>query len=100
MDHPSEEILKRFAAGTASREERRSVVAHLIRGCALCATRLRSLLDPPRVAGSSYEATLERFDRELIGNLEATVSPARFLRELLKGAKPRLLEEVGTKKKE
>jgi hypothetical protein len=100
MDHPSEETLKRFAAGTASREESRSVVAHLIRGCPLCATRLRSLIDPPKVAGSSYEAPLEKFDRELVGELESSVSPARFLRELLKGARSRPVEEVGTKKKE
>jgi hypothetical protein len=99
MDHPSEETLKRFAAGTASREESRAVVAHLVKGCALCATRLRRLIDPPKVAGSSYEATLDRFDQEMIGNLESTVNPRRFLRELLKGARPRLVEEVRTKKK-
>lgn len=100
MDHPSEEILKRFAAGKASREESRAVVAHLVKGCALCATRLRRLIDPPRVAGSSYEAALDRFDQEMIGDLRNAVSPARLLRELLKGAQPRLVEEVGAKKKE
>jgi hypothetical protein len=100
MDHPSEEILKRFAAGTASREESRAVVAHLVKGCALCATRLRRLIDPPKVAGSSYETALERFDQEMIGSLESSASPRRILRELLKGAQPRLAEEVGAKKKE
>jgi hypothetical protein len=33
MDHPSEETLKRFAAGTATREENRAVVSHLVKGC-------------------------------------------------------------------
>ena len=101
MDHPSEEILKRFTAGTASGDESRAVVAHLIRGCALCAARLRLLIEPPRVAVASYEAALDRFDQEVVGGLKSSVSPARLLRELLKGAQPRLVEEVaGTKKKE
>jgi len=43
MDHPSDEILKRFATGKASREERGAVVAHLLHGCPQCARRLRAL---------------------------------------------------------
>src|SRR3954452_12782352 len=92
MDHPSEETLKRFAAGTASREESRAVVSHLVKGCALCATRLRRLMEAPLVAAVSYETALDRFDRETVDALESSVSPWRALRELLKGAQPRLVE--------
>ena len=85
MNHPSEEILQRFATGTASREESRTVVAHLVKGCSLCATRLRRLIEPPCVSAPSYEEALERFNREMIDNLESTVSPAQTLRTVLEG---------------
>lgn len=42
----SEDTLKRFAAGTASAEENRAVVAHLLKGCGVCARSLRSVMDP------------------------------------------------------
>jgi hypothetical protein len=58
MDHPSEDTLKRFAAGSASREESRAVVAHLLKGCAACARTLRALLQPESVSRSAYEAAL------------------------------------------
>ncbi|HEY0512626.1 MAG TPA: hypothetical protein VGH73_12020 [Thermoanaerobaculia bacterium] len=100
MDHPSEETLKRFAAGTASREESRIVVAHLVKGCALCASKLRTLIEPAAVAGSTYEEALERFDQELIGSLESSVSPAQVLRMVLKSVpRQRLLEDETLKKR-
>jgi len=99
MDHPSEEILKRFAAGRASREESREVVAHLVKGCALCATRLKRLMEVPRVAGAAYDPALDHFDQEMIGSLESTVDPLQTLRDLLKGAQPRLAERAGAKKR-
>jgi hypothetical protein len=88
MDHPSEETLKRFATGTASREESRAVVAHLIKGCRLCARKLRELIEPESVSHGAYEAALDRFDRELIENLESSISPLQTLRTVLRGALP------------
>jgi hypothetical protein len=75
MDHPSDEILQRFATGTASREERRAVVAHLIQGCSQCARQLRALMRPQPVAGSAYDAVFERFNDELLEVLENTTIP-------------------------
>jgi hypothetical protein len=41
MSHPiSDRSLYRFASGTASREEGRAVVSHLLQGCAPCAQKL------------------------------------------------------------
>lgn len=85
MDHPSEETLKRFAAGTASREDSRTVVAHLLKGCAACAQRLKSLMEPASVAGVSYDAALDRFDEGMIEALETSVTPRRTLRTILGG---------------
>lgn len=85
MDHPSEETLERFAAGTASREESRNVVAHLLKGCALCSTRLKSLLESRSVAGTSYDAALDRFDQEMVETLETSISPVQTLRTVLRG---------------
>lgn len=85
MDHPSEETLKRFAAGTASREESRTVVAHLLRGCSHCATRLKALMEPRSVAGASYDAALDRFDQGMIETLETSISPVQTLRTILQG---------------
>jgi hypothetical protein len=100
MDHPSEEILKRFAAGTASREESRAVVAHLIKGCALCSTRLRRLMEHPAVSAGLHEVALERFDQEMTRSLESAISPVQTLREVLKVVQPRMKEESPAKKKE
>src|SRR5215203_1270829 len=60
VDHPSEDTLKRFATGKASREEGRVVVAHLIKGCASCAARLKALMEPSQVASQYYELALGR----------------------------------------
>lgn len=89
MDHPSEETLKRFAAGTASREESRNVVAHLLKGCAQCSTRLKALMEPRSVSGGSYDAALDRFDQGMVEALEASISPVQTLRTILRGALPR-----------
>jgi hypothetical protein len=41
MSHPiSDRSLYRFASGTASREEGRAIVSHLLEGCAPCAQKL------------------------------------------------------------
>jgi hypothetical protein len=85
LDHPSEETLKRFAAGTASREESRNVVAHLLKGCALCATRLKSLMEPQSMTGLSYDAALDRFDQAMVEALETSISPVQTLRTILRG---------------
>ena len=84
LDHPSEETLKRFAAGAASNQEARTVVAHLLKGCADCAGKLRSLIQPELLAGRAYDRALERFDRGLLGSLETSVSPMQTLRSLLR----------------
>ena len=83
MDHPSEEILERFAAGRATSEESRAVVAHLLKGCAPCATRLRSLMQPAAVPRDAYEPALDRFDQGLLDALESSISPVHSLRTLL-----------------
>lgn len=93
-EHPSEEILKRFATGTASREESRAVVAHLVKGCSPCASKLRKLIEPAAVTGASYEKTLDSFDQDLVAGLESSVDPLETVREVLKRVpRQRLLEE-------
>jgi hypothetical protein len=99
MDHPSEETLKRFVAGAASREENRSVVAHLVKGCSLCARKLRELMEPDAVSDPSYEPALDRFDKGLIENLESSISPLQTLRAVLGGRPPGPPEEEGPRKK-
>ena len=98
MDHPSEETLKRFAAGTGSREENRAVVAHLIKGCSACAKTLRDLMEPEAVSRSSYEPALDRFDQGLIENLESSISPIQTLRTVLSFPLAPPAEEKGRKK--
>ena len=41
-----EDVLRRFAAGTASREENRRVVRHLLARCEPCGAAIRSYLRP------------------------------------------------------
>lgn len=64
------EILRRFAAGTASASECRQVVRHLLAGCGPCATGLRSAFRPAIEEGA-YDGALARLatwvrDRELV----------------------------------
>ena len=86
MDHPSEDILQRFVSGTASREESRAVVKHLVKGCPACARKIRDLMEPKAVPGSSYEDPLARFDQGLMEALESSISPMQTLRTVLRGA--------------
>ncbi len=83
MEHPSEETLKRFVSGTAPKDESRTVVAHLLKGCALCARKIRALMQPAPVRRDGYEPALERFDRRLIEGLESSISPVQTLRTAL-----------------
>ena len=86
MEHPSEETLKRFAAGTASRDESRTVVAHLVKGCRSCAAALRSLMKPAVTPEKTYGDVLDRFGEKLPDlRDEAERRPA---------PRPRLLEPV------
>ena len=85
MDHPSEETLKRFAAGSSPREESRAVVAHLLKGCSGCVATLRALMQPPPVAVQSYERPLSRFDRDLLSRLESDVDHEPALATVLRG---------------
>jgi hypothetical protein len=63
--HPvSPSTLKRFSTGAATLDERREVVAHLLRECPICAAILRDLARP-RVPVGDYGAALDRFEREL-----------------------------------
>jgi hypothetical protein len=89
VEHPWEETLKRFVAGTVAREESRAVVAHLLKGCPACACTIRQLMAPEPVRREAYEPALNRFDRGLVEALESSLSPAQTLRtglsQLLEG---------------
>jgi hypothetical protein len=63
MEHSvSRASLERFAAGTASREEKRIIVAHLVKGCATCAAVLREL-DCREQPVDVYDKVLDRIER-------------------------------------
>ena len=67
MEHDIQDAsLKRFAAGTASREEARAITRHLLRECPFCAERLRSLLRPS-VEAADYGPALDGFQRRCLG---------------------------------
>jgi hypothetical protein len=83
MEHPWEETLKRFVAGTALREERLGVVAHLLRGCPACAGKIRQLMMPEPVSREAYNSALNRFDHGLVEALESSISPVQALRTVL-----------------
>ena len=83
MEHPSDEALKRFVAGTAARDERRVIVAHLLKGCATCARKVRDLMKPDEVRRDLYDSVLNRFDRGLVESLESSISPVQTVRAVL-----------------
>lgn len=60
MRHPiSGRSLWRFTKGTSTREENRSILTHLLRGCATCAAGVRSAFQPETPA-SAYDAVFDR----------------------------------------
>ena len=64
MDHPvSRESLTRFAAGASTRQENRSIVAHLLQGCPECARQIREGVRP-EVPDDAYESVLSRMNGE------------------------------------
>ena len=89
MDHPPDGSLQRFVNGTASREESKATVAHLLKGCPACARKIRAFMQPEAVRRESYDLALERFDRGLVEALESSIPPVRTLRTVLS----RLLDE-------
>jgi hypothetical protein len=42
----SEDMLQRFAQGVATRGEKRTVLGHLLRGCAVCSRTLQAFVEP------------------------------------------------------
>jgi hypothetical protein len=46
MDHPAEEMLRRFGKGEGSPAENQEVVAHLLRGCKVCSEIVRKAIQP------------------------------------------------------
>lgn len=69
-EHPDSAAFSRLALGTASPEETRQVVRHLLRGCAVCSRRAeeaRSVTPPPP---SSYDEVFDRLERRLAQGLD------------------------------
>lgn len=92
MQHPiSKETLERFAAGKASPDENRRIVAHLLKGCEACARILQELerIETPVCA---YDKVLDRFERGLRGELQAPSGRLTGLRAVLTRFEGRLLD--------
>ncbi len=64
-EHPTPEDFHRFLSDTATREERRRVAVHLLRGCESCAFVLRGTLRPESPPEGAYDEVLVRFTDQL-----------------------------------
>lgn len=94
MEHPiSRESLERFAAGSATREEGRDIAVHLLKGCGTCAAALRNL-DRKRVPLDAYDRALDRFERDLRGEVQAPSGMITVLRAVLTKADSQLEETL------
>ncbi|HYU34719.1 MAG TPA: hypothetical protein VEW48_21430 [Thermoanaerobaculia bacterium] len=77
MEHLIEDAsLERFAAGTASREEACAITRHLLKGCLLCAKRLRELIRPP-VVEADYGPAVDAFVRTVVPRVRGPRPAAR-----------------------
>lgn len=87
MSHSiSDYSLNCFLAGTSAREEKLSIVAHLLRGCAACAAKLRAAM-VPEVPEDAYEAIFARLTlpasyRPVLRFERAPVVPPRWARRV------------------
>lgn len=91
MQHPTRDLLERFAARTASREENRSIVAHLLKGCPACARILKEI-DRVESPVCAYDKVLDRFERDLRAEALAPSGQLTVLREVLTKFEDRLLD--------
>lgn len=74
MEHLiSEASLRSFLAGTASREETRDLVAHLLKGCPSCSEKLRTIARE-EIPEGAYENILDRLEKNLAATLETPVA--------------------------
>ena len=84
MEHAvSPDTLKRFAAGSATCAEGRTVALHLLKGCATCAAALRNL-DRQKPREDAYELSLDRFERGLRAEVQAPSGMLTVLRAVLR----------------
>ncbi len=70
MEHPAADVLLRFFLGTASRQENRQIVRHLLSRCPACAAALKEMKPEPPGDPGAYDEALDRFAarlRELAG---------------------------------
>jgi hypothetical protein len=70
----SDKSLQRFTKGTSSREEGCSIVAHLLRGCASCAAKMRSTLQP-EIPADAYDSVFDRLSQKLRSAAGAPQAP-------------------------
>ncbi|HWN45424.1 MAG TPA: hypothetical protein VNW71_24570 [Thermoanaerobaculia bacterium] len=65
MDHPvSESCLERFAFGSSTPAENRSLVSHLLQGCSFCSRKLVTLMRPD-IAPGAYDAVFSRLENSI-----------------------------------
>lgn len=78
-EHPvSVEQLGRFAAGSATRAERSTVIRHLLTGCASCNRHLGRAwpLEAPQVPEDAYDQAFERSLDRVLATLQVSRSAA------------------------
>jgi hypothetical protein len=95
LNHPiSRTSLERLACGTASAQENRAIVTHLLRGCGTCAGTLRELDRGKPAPVDAYEQALDGFERELRGSVTAPSGTLTVMRAVISRFSGRLLGEV------
>lgn len=97
MEHQiSRESLERFAAGSATRDEGRAIAIHLLKGCGTCAAALRNL-DRNRAPMDAYDRSLDRFEREVRGEVQAPSGMLTVLRAVLSRPESQLEETLASR---
>jgi hypothetical protein len=95
LNHPiSRASLERFASGSAGVQENRTIVTHLLQGCATCAVTLRELNRGRPAPAGAYDRALDGFERELRGSVTAPSGTLTVLRAVVAKFSDRLLGEV------
>lgn len=81
-EHPAPDVFERMTRGTASPEETRDAVRHLLSACPYCVRQAQATRTPPPKRVQSYDEVLDRLERKVAEGLVRIEKEREIARQL------------------